>query len=186
MKIFFDLEFTGLHQGTTPISIGMVAEDDRAFYAEFTDYDRVQVNPWIRDNVIKNLVGQSGQYSIGQGVRLTFGIGNRDHVASRLNQWLMAYSQVEFWGDVLSYDWVLLCQLYGGALSMPSWVYYVPFDLATLLKCRGIDPDVNREDFAQMPDPRIVLPRKPIKHNALWDARIIRACYFRAMGIAKT
>jgi hypothetical protein len=35
-KIFFDTEFTGLHQGTTLISIGLISECGKTFYAEFT------------------------------------------------------------------------------------------------------------------------------------------------------
>jgi DNA polymerase III epsilon subunit-like protein len=32
-KIFFDTEFTGLHQKTTLISIGLVSECGKTFYA---------------------------------------------------------------------------------------------------------------------------------------------------------
>ena len=42
MKIFFDTEFTGLHKNTTIISIGMIAENGKKFYAESTDYDGKQ------------------------------------------------------------------------------------------------------------------------------------------------
>ncbi len=52
MRVFFDAEFTGLHQHTTLISIGLVAEDGREFYAEFTDYDEGQVDSWLEKNVI--------------------------------------------------------------------------------------------------------------------------------------
>lgn len=38
MKVFFDTEFTGLHKNTTLISIGLISEDRRIFYAELTDY----------------------------------------------------------------------------------------------------------------------------------------------------
>ena len=55
MKFFFDMEFTGLRQNTTPISIGIVSEDGKKFYAEFIDYDESQCDEWIKDNVIKNL-----------------------------------------------------------------------------------------------------------------------------------
>ena len=55
MKIFFDTEFTGLHQNTTLISIGCVAEDERTFYAENRYYNRKQVDDWIQKNVIGNL-----------------------------------------------------------------------------------------------------------------------------------
>lgn len=47
MNIYFDTEFTGLHQNTTLISIGCVSEDNKTFYAELDDYDQSQVNVWI-------------------------------------------------------------------------------------------------------------------------------------------
>ena len=55
MKVFFDTEFTGLHKDTTLISIGMVDENGRSLYIELNDYDKSQVNDWIRKNVISHL-----------------------------------------------------------------------------------------------------------------------------------
>ena len=55
MKLFFDTEFTGLRQNTTPISLGIVSEDGKKFYAEFVDYDRNQCSDWILENVIRNM-----------------------------------------------------------------------------------------------------------------------------------
>ena len=50
-----DMEFTGLHQHTTLISIGLESDCGKSFYAEFTDYDESQVDEWIQENVIENL-----------------------------------------------------------------------------------------------------------------------------------
>ena len=55
MKLFFDFEMTGLQQNTTPISIGIVSEDEKKFYAEFTDYDESRCDDWICENVLRNL-----------------------------------------------------------------------------------------------------------------------------------
>ena len=55
MNVYFDTEFTGLHKGTTLISIGLIASNGKKFYAEIVDYDRSQVNDWIKENVINNL-----------------------------------------------------------------------------------------------------------------------------------
>lgn len=52
MNLFFDTEFTGLHQNTTLISIGIVSECGKTFYAECLDFDESQVNEWIRENVL--------------------------------------------------------------------------------------------------------------------------------------
>jgi hypothetical protein len=48
-KVFFNTEFTGLHQNTTLISIGLVSECGKTFYAELTDYDRVEFIPFIAE-----------------------------------------------------------------------------------------------------------------------------------------
>jgi hypothetical protein len=48
-KIFFDTEFTGLHQGTTLISLGAISECGKTFYAEFTDYAITQVDDWLKE-----------------------------------------------------------------------------------------------------------------------------------------
>ena len=57
--IFYDLEYTGKHQFTSPISIGMVSNNgSKEFYAEFTDYDYSQVDQWLQTNVIDLLILQ--------------------------------------------------------------------------------------------------------------------------------
>lgn len=56
-KIYYDSEFTGLHKDTTLISIGLISEcGTKTFYAEFLDYDKSQVDDWIQNNVIDNLL----------------------------------------------------------------------------------------------------------------------------------
>lgn len=50
----------------------------------------------------------------------------------------------------------------------------IPFDICTLFKIKGIDPDVSREDFAG-------INSESKKHNALWDAKVIKECYLKAM-----
>ena len=64
MKLFFDTEFTGLHKKTTLISLGIVSEDNKTFYAEFTDYNKDQVNDWLQINVIDNLYLRSDKYQV--------------------------------------------------------------------------------------------------------------------------
>lgn len=173
MKVFFDCEFTGLHQRTTLISIGCVSEDGRQFYAELDDYDLSQVDEWLMENVVKHLWVQQPEVSAPKHV--TYLVDNAPEVATALAEWLAQFDHVEMWGDCLAYDWVLFCNLWGNAFAIPQNVYYIPFDLATLLKIKGLDPDVNREEFAG-----IVSGGQ--KHNALWDAQVIAACYGKAMA----
>ena len=88
---------------------------------------------------------------------------------------------VEIWSDCLAYDWVLFCELFGGALNknLPNNVYYIPFDICTLFKMKGIDPDISREGYAGMAYGEGADDEKDTKHNALWDAMVIKGCYER-------
>lgn len=170
MKVFFDTEFTGLHQNTTLISIGLIAEDGQTFYAELTDYNKSQVDDWLQENVINNL------FLVGKGVNRTASLvtvkGPTAFVKKHLESWITQLGPVEIWSDCLSYDWVLFNQLFGHAFNIPGNVHYIPFDICTFLKLAGHDPDISREEFAGE-----VSSDK--KHNALHDARVIKACYER-------
>lgn len=167
-KVFFDSEFTGLHQSTTLISIGLIAESGETFYAELTDYDRTQVNDWILENVINKLVLMP--YDVKQSKKKMTASGDKAQVANWIREWMSQFEQVEIWSDCLSYDWVLFCQLFGHAFNIPKNVYYIPFDICTLFKIKGINPDINREEFAG-------IQSRDQKHNALWDAEVIKECY---------
>lgn len=159
-KVFFDTEFTGLTQDTTLISFGAISEHGDALYFELTDYEKSQVDDWLAKNVIANLDPRSHQVTTHEA-------------AAILREWLSQFENVEMWSDCLSYDWVLFCNLFGHAFNIPQNVYYIPFDICTLFKAHGIDPDVTREEFAGMTG--------GAKHNALWDARVIMACYNKLM-----
>jgi len=91
-------------------------------------------------------------------------------------RWVEAITQggkaIEMWSDCLAYDWILFCEMFGGARNLPIYIYYIPYDLCTLFKTASIDPDISREDFAMM-------IQGAQKHNALWDAKVIKGCYDR-------
>ena len=94
---------------------------------------------------------------------------DKEQIKFSIETWLRQFGQVEMWGDCLAYDWVLFRELWdGGHECLPENVYYIPFDLCTLLKSNGIDPDISRIEFSEM---------KAVKHNALDDAKVIKACY---------
>lgn len=178
MKVFFDTEFTGLHQKTTLISIGLEAEDGRVFYAELDDYDHSQVDSWVREKVVEKLILTGKPDFCGLGRDYVTVRGDRQFVSGALTMWLYSLDDnIEMWSDCLAYDWVLFCNLFGNALSVPSFIQYIPFDLSTLLRVKGIDPDIDREEFAGLKE------TTKQKHNALWDAKVIHQCYLRAQEV---
>ena len=169
-KIFFDTKFTGQHHNTTLISIGLIAETGETFYAELTDYDKSQIDDWIRDNVIDNLLIKENS-TVGLDYPNTRIVtGATPSVKLYLTEWIAKFGEVEMWSDCLSYDWVLFNRIFGHAFSIPGNVYYIPFDICTMFKLSGIDPDINREVFSEYKG-------ETKKHNALHDAIVIKACF---------
>lgn len=193
MKLFFDFEFTGLHAGTTPISLGIVAENFGFFYAEFTDYDETQIErekdggEFIKTNVLDNLILEKQnlkendfyEYYKGDDLFAMTVRGDKSFIVEKLKKWLFSFNtQLEMWGDCLHYDWVLFLDLFGSAFDLPECVYYIPFDICTLFKVKNIDPDINREEFVE----DYIKTYKEAddfsnKHNSLHDADIIMYCY---------
>lgn len=171
-NIFYDSEFTGLHQHTSLISIGFISECGKSFYAEFTDYRVDQVDDWLRDNVLVHLhlladgCGPKTR-QIGHATEVT---GDSQYIRQQLEGWLNQFSQIQIWADAPAWDWVLLCQLFGGALSLPRHIHYMPGDFSTLLRAKNIDPDISRVQLAGLTD-------NEMQHNALWDARVLQAAY---------
>ena len=182
MKIFFDTEFTGLHKNTTLISIGFIDENDRCFYAEFTDYDESQCDDWIKENVIKNLKhkGTRDIHLKGYNPRedKTWIIGNKQEVYNALYEWLLTYDRIQLVSDVCHYDMVLLIDIFGSAWDIPSCLnpscHDINQDIADYYKIDEMQAfDKGRED--------IIAEHKKIikgsKHNALYDAKVIKEIY---------
>jgi len=195
-RIFLDTEFTGLHQKTTLISIGLISECGKTFYAELTDYDRTQIDEWLLENVIDNLLyseppeDEQNHYSmerhkdnpIGNPIDKSYSLStrcNKIELKEHLTKWLLQFERIEIWSDCLAYDWVLFCDIFGGAFDVPSNVDYIPFDICTLFKTKGIDPDISRQIFAEVFNSKGQNQTSELvmKHNALYDAKIIKKCF---------
>ena len=181
-KIFFDTEFTGLHQKTTLISIGMVSECGKEFYAEFNDYNLLQVDDWIEQNVISNLHHPDGDVSdcivTEDRPNDMLVYGNSKEIKFYLEKWLSQFEKIEMWSDCLAYDWMLFNNIFGDAFKIPKNVHYIPFDICTLFRMKKINPDISREKFARI-NPEFAKE----KHNALYDAKVIKKCYKRLMKL---
>ena len=179
MKIFFDTEFTGLHKNTTLISIGLVTEDDRSFYAEFIDYDLSQCNDWIKENVIDNLLlndYETFEKRIINGD--TYVRGTKETIVEELKEWLSVYDNIELVSDCCHYDMMLFVDLFGNAFDLPKNINPV---------CHDINQDIaNRYDLSETwafnKSREEILEENGIniegnKHNAFYDAKVIKEIY---------
>ena len=187
MKLFFDMEFTGLRQNTTPISLGIVSEDGKKFYAEFTDYDESQCNDWIKENVIKNLklAGMGvGVSDTDENPPLRIVMGDKRYIRQEANEWLRQFNKIQFVSDVCHYDFVLLIDLLtngGTALDLPENISAVCHDLnMDIARHFHVSDrkafDMSREQIMNdLCGPEDIVTGE--KHNSLYDAEVIKAIY---------
>jgi len=176
--IFFDCEFSGLHKNTTLISIGLTSSDGKSFYAELNDYDKSQIDIWLENNIISKLLFNDDETIEFYDDSFDNRVGKCDlkTLEIELRTWLEQFEEIEIWSDCLSYDWVLFNDIFGHAFKLPKNIYYIPFDICTLFKIKNIDPDISREEFSESKETRD-------KHNALFDAQIIKKCYYKLLNL---
>ena len=183
MNIYFDTEFTGLHKNTTLISIGLVDENGRTFYAEFSDYDKSQVNDWILENVIEHLVYKRSRlnqvfFSKGDDYEKWGAYGTKDFIKEQLTKWLSEYDEVQLVSDVCHYDMTLFIDIFGDAFSIPSNVSAVCYDInQDIASFNGVS---NKEAFDISRESIVADKGNPIKgdkHNSLYDAYVIKEIY---------
>lgn len=179
MKVFFDTEFTGLHKKTTLISIGLVSEDGRKFYAELIDYDESQCDSWITENVIAHLY-KSNWKKCESNYIPNYHLAGKYEIAKVLGNWFSQFDTVELVSDVCHYDMVLLIDLFGGAFQLPKNVcaacYDINQDIAQKYNCTMKEAfDMSREDIMYSHYKERTVTGD--KHNALYDAEVIRELY---------
>jgi hypothetical protein len=103
MKFWFDTEFIDDGKTIDLISIGIVSEDGREYYAESMDCDLSKASDWVKENVIPHLKGNPKL---------------RTQIAFEILGF--AGERPEFWAYYADYDWVALCQLYGTMMHLPK------------------------------------------------------------------
>lgn len=140
MRIFFDTEFIEDGKTIDLLSIGMIREDGRRFYAENSEADRSRASDWVRENVFPFLKG-------GRALMA------RREIAKHIREF--AGYAPEFWAYYADYDWVALCQLYGTMMDLPEgWPMF----------CMDVKQAAVMAGNPQLP------PEPGDAHNALADA----------------
>lgn len=197
--IFFDTEFSGLFQNAQLLSLALVPAEGPWFYAVFNDVELTELNPWLQENVVPHLPLSDAQLSnLPPGEYVT---GSRSEILLRLHTYLAGFDSIVMWADVPAYDWVLFCELFGGAFGLPKNIHYIVRDLATLLEAKGYDIDTDRFLLAyggvgaaagakaSSSDGRLGAGQVPattmeglLRHNALGDAMACRKVYDKIKG----
>lgn len=176
-------------QGHNSYQHRIVSDTGDRFYAELTDYNESMCDEWIEKNVLDHLI-LSGNADLEESMaadnKTTTVIGSKADVRRELMEWLEMdvnfdsdYAAV-FVSDVSHYDMVLLIDLLvGNAKMLPKFItpacHDINQDIATMLDISEKAAfDISREQL--LTDRGIALP-KGQKHNALYDAEVIKAIY---------
>ena len=145
-KYFLDTEF--LEDGTTIVlvSIGVVCEDGREYYAVSTEFDPQAAIPWVRDNVLAQLPSPNDKAWKSNAT-----------IREELLAFLTADGgEPETWAWYGDYDHVVVCQLWGTMPQLPRALPRFTRDL--------------RQEWERLGSPP--LPKQESgRHNALADAR---------------
>lgn len=160
MKYFLDTEF--IEDGWTIdlISIGIVCEDGREYYAVSDEAELTKANPWVRANVLPHLP-RYGDPAWKSRHRIKTDLSSYD-----VNDPPFVQSDkdgVEFWAYFADYDWVALRQLFGTMMGLPK---HFP------MYCRDLKQEMDRVGVK-----RDQLPPGTDEHHALADARWVRGAY---------
>jgi hypothetical protein len=146
VRFFYDTEF--IEDGVTIdlVSIGVVDEEGREFYAVSTDFDPGKAGPWVRENVLPKLPSPADKAWRG-----------RERIRADLLEFLgKPAGGIELWAWFAAYDHVALAQLWGPMPALPRQLPRFTRDL--------------RQRWEDVGKPK--LPAAPTDaHDALADAK---------------
>jgi len=189
LRIFYDTEFieSGPNHPLDLISIGMVAEDGREYYAVSNSFsmERLVRNPWLVENVWPSLPKIHGDARNRIATRTVLGAQRAEHriltdlfdwnapevkaravIAREIADFVLGADRehtrtlpyVELWADYGAYDHVALCQLWGTMAGLPEGMPMFTHDL--------------RQEIARLGLKETDLPQQASgRHDALADAR---------------
>ena len=148
-RYFYDCEFIEDGRLVDLVSIGVVDENGREFYAISTEFDDSRAIPWVRRNVLEKLPSPGDK-----------AWRSRERIRDDLYEFLMEPvrgrdEEIELWAWYAAYDHVALAQLWGAMPALPREIPRFTKDLRQLWDDRG----------------RPKLPAMAGRHDALVDAR---------------
>lgn len=140
MKYFYDTEF--LEDGKTIdlISIGIVAEDGREYYAVNANLPvrRIRKHEWLMENVVPHLPHGSGDWRNHMPKSWLIDYHDRrvkpkDQIRDEVRAFLLASTPPELWAWYCAYDHVVLAQLFGPMIDLPDGIPMYTHDLRALI-----------------------------------------------------
>lgn len=221
MKYFFDTEFIeGFHKPLFGkkrhfidlISIGIVAEDGRTYYAISNEFNPQDADEWVNKNVIDKL--EQKATSIYDSPRLRQNCllyKSNKQIADDIVKFCFEgkitfkddspiFNNPEFYAYYADYDWVVFCSLFGRMLDLPH---------GFPMYCKDLKQMLDEREQSGMIDGKFILtggfylhgemtgiaasfdsikdvgtyPKQKNEHNALDDAKWNKELYGFITGI---
>lgn len=168
-RYFYDCEFIEDGHTIDLVSIGIVTDDSREFYAVSSEFNvaKLHANPWLVKHVRPSLPGRETlRCRCIAGWHLDKDdptVRPRTQIARAVKDFILDGERpIELWADYGAYDHVALCQLFGTMMDLPDGFPMWTHDFQ------------HAWEFAGGPD----LPEQVAgHHNALADARHLRVQY---------
>jgi hypothetical protein len=146
VRFFYDCEFIEDGRTIDLVSIGVVDEDGREFYAVSTEFDASRAISWVRRHVLDKLPPPAHP-----------AWRSREQIRIDLLAFLLEPGEpIELWAWMAAYDHVALCQLWGDMRALPRPIPRFTHELRQVWEHAG---------SPELP------PAPPDQHDALADAR---------------
>lgn len=163
----YDTEF--LEDGHTIelISIGIVCEDGRDYYAVNSDmdHDRIAKDDWLCKNVVPHLPLNGKVDAAWDSNRWIWSLDMRSPlvkpkwvIANEVREFLLDVDPPQLWANYAAYDHVALAQLWGRMIDLPKGIPMFTHDLQQLLETM---PDFEKPE------------QDGTEHDALADAQYV-------------
>lgn len=160
MRYWLDTEFIEDGKTIDLISIGIVAEDGREYYAISTEFNAYKASQWVKDNVLSQLPARNvnlSDWSVSPRIKQeSLAWKSRKMIAQEVIKFIGEDSKPEFWGYYADYDWVVFCWLFGTMMDLPK---------GFPMYCRDIKQWCDTLGNPKLPE------QGKGEHNALADAR---------------
>ena len=167
MRYFIDTEFNERPGLLDLISIALVAEDGREFYAISNEFDEGTCNAWVKANVLPKLPRRQVRVALDKsGAPFYTPLPpwmQRADIAEGIRALVGEDPKPEFWGYFADYDWVAFCWLFGAMVDLPKGWPMFCLDLEQQMYLNGL----SKKDLPPQPS-------ESEAHDALVDARWIR------------
>jgi len=161
--IFMDAEFSSIDPNTGEIiSMGMIKPKGEELYLEI-EYNPDSLDKWVKKNVAPSLSGKTVNKSQAKKLIENFIGDNEPYIITYIGQ----------------FDTVFYWKLFGIPKDKPTYRYWFPIDFASLLFFYNINP---KNYLTKQESLGNISASGAKKHNALYDARLLREAYYQLIN----